>query len=229
MLSIIIPTLNEGKYLPLLLDSIKKQSFKDDEIIVSDAGSKDDTIKIAKKYGCIIARGGLLPKGRNDGAKAAKGDMLLFLDADTILPALFLKNALKKFRKDNLGIAGFTLFPISKKNIDKMAFNVFNKWSVLTQKVSPHAATAILVKKEAHEAIGGFDESITFIEDYPYSRAVSKIVKYGFIHEPLYTSIRRYERDGRLKTYIKYILGELHTVFLGPIKSDIFNYKFGHY
>ncbi len=238
MLSIIIPTFNEEKYLPSLLESIKKQKFgtkgsannkKDYEVIVADAASKDNTVNIAKKYGCIIVKGGLLPKGRNNGAKAAKGDIFLFLDADTILPPSFLKNALRKFKKEHLGVAGFTLFPLSKKNIDKIAFNVFNKWSVLTQKVSPHAATGILVTRKAHEAVGGFDESITFIEDYPYSRAVSKIAKYGFIHEPLFTSTRRYQKDGRLKTYIKYFLGELHTVFLGPIRSDIFNYKFGHY
>lgn len=51
MLSIIIPTLNEEKYLPRLLDSIYKQDFKNYEIIVSDAGSSDKTFEVAKRYG----------------------------------------------------------------------------------------------------------------------------------------------------------------------------------
>ena len=89
MLSIIIPTLNEEKYLPPLLDSIKKQDYKDYEVIVADAGSKDKTVEIAKKYGCKVVKGGLLPAGRNRGAEASKGDLLLFLDSDIILPPHF--------------------------------------------------------------------------------------------------------------------------------------------
>jgi len=83
MLSIIIPTLNEEKYLPFLLSSIKEQNFKDYEIILSDAGSEDRTIEIAKSYGCRVVKGGLPAKGRNQGARAAAGDLLLFLDSDT--------------------------------------------------------------------------------------------------------------------------------------------------
>ena len=83
-LSIIIPTLNEENYLPLLLESIKKQNFKSYEIIVADAGSTDRTIEIAKNHGCKITSGGLPAKARNQGAKIAKGDLLLFSDADIV-------------------------------------------------------------------------------------------------------------------------------------------------
>ncbi len=78
MLSIIIPTLNEENYLPLLLESIKKQNFNDYEIIVADAGSTDKTLEIAKNYGCITMAGGLPAKGKNEGAGMAKGDLLFF-------------------------------------------------------------------------------------------------------------------------------------------------------
>ena len=54
ILSIIIPTYNEEEYLPLLLKSIKQQDFRDYEIIVADANSKDNTVKIAEEYGCIV-------------------------------------------------------------------------------------------------------------------------------------------------------------------------------
>ena len=82
ILSIIIPTYNEEKYLPILLESIKKQSFEDYEIIVADANSTDNTRNIAQEYGCIIVDGGLPAIGRNNGANVAKGDILLFLDSD---------------------------------------------------------------------------------------------------------------------------------------------------
>lgn len=230
MLSIIIPTLNEEKYLPLLLASIKNQDFDGYEIIVADAGSKDLTVQIAEQYNCKVVKGGLLPAGRNRGAQAAQGDTFLFLDADVILPPHFLKNALKQFQEKGLGIAGFPILPINGKGIDIFAHNCLNIISRLTQKVVPYATAAILSKKEVHQAIGGFDETIVFVEDYPYAKAASKVSKYLFMDQyPFYTSVRRYEKDGRLNVYGKYILAQLHMLFLGPVKSDIFKYKFGHY
>jgi len=230
MLSIIIPTINEEKYLPLLLNSIKEQDFDDCEIIVADAGSKDKTVDIAKEYGCKIVKGGLVPAGRNRGAEAATGGIFLFLDADVILPPHFLKNAVESFEKNNLGIAGFRVLPSDGKFIDKIFFNLLNIFSILTQKILPYSACAILSKKSVHGAIGGFDEKIVFVEDYHYAKAASRVSKYKFFwNQPFYTSVRRFEKDGRFRVYFKYILAQLYMVFFGPVKSDIFKYKFDHY
>ena len=99
-LSIIIPTLNEEKYLPLLLKSIKKQTLKPLEIILADARSKDETIKIGREFGCKIIKGGNPGFGRNNGAKIAKGEMLLFLDADVILPKrTFLEDSVNEIKE----------------------------------------------------------------------------------------------------------------------------------
>ena len=77
-LSIITPTLNEEKFLLVLLESIKNQSFNDLEIIVADAGSRDKTMEMAKSFGCQIVKGGLPAKGRNEGAKIAKAICFYF-------------------------------------------------------------------------------------------------------------------------------------------------------
>ncbi len=229
MLNIIIPTLNEEDYLPKLLDSITKQNFKDYEIIVADAGSQDKTIEIARVSGCKISPGGLPAKGRNEGAKTAEGDLLLFLDADMILPPKFLENILKEFKNQNLDVASF---PISaqENKFDELAYKAYNYWTKLTQNFLPHATQAILVKKKTHQAVNGFDEDIKLAEDHYYVREINKFAKFRFLKiGPVLTSSRRFEQDGRIKTCLKYILAELYMIFRGPIRSDIFEYKFNHY
>ena len=103
-LSIIIPTLDEEKYLPMLLHSIEEQSFRDYEIIVADAGSCDKTLDIAKEHHCRVVAGGLPAYGRNKGADIARGNLLLFLDADVVLPKDSLTKVLEEFKKRPSGI-----------------------------------------------------------------------------------------------------------------------------
>jgi len=240
-LSIIIPALNEEDYLPLLLESIKKQDFINYEIIVADAGSKDKTKEIAKGYGCRIAVGGSVAKGRNQGAKIAKGDLFLFIDADMFFPCSgFLTELIKKFEKRKLKIATSSTCPVTdyfvssrnykSKKIDSVCHQVYYLWVKISQKVLPHANGIILIKKEIHQKINGFDEEIKLAEDQIYARQAAKFGKFGFLSmPPVLTSARRFECDGRLKAYLKYILAGVYMLLWGPIKSDIFKYRFDHY
>jgi len=227
MLSIIIPTLNEEKYLSLLLKEIKKQSFNDYEIIVADAESKDKTVEIAKFFGCKIVQGGLPARGRNEGAKIARGDIFLFMDADNVyLPENFFEDLIKEFKKRNLGVASFPILP-NGKWIDKIIYGGYNLFVKLTQRFFAFATNAVLVKKEVFEKVGGFDEEIKIGEDHDFAQRASKIGKFGFIKtKPVLTSCRRFEIDGRLKTYSKYFLAGLYMLLFGPIKKEIFQYRF---
>lgn len=227
MLSIIIPTLNEEQHLPRLLDSIKSQDYTDYEIIVADAGSIDRTFIIATSYGCKVVPGGLPAKGRNEGAKAAKGDILLFLDADVVLSSHFLKNAVAEFAKRNLGVAGFYIKPMDGRKLDAFLYRCFT-FFMETTGMFYWAAMAIMASKKIHEKIGGFNEAITFGEDVSYVRGAAKVSRYGYIAQPFYVSMRRYKKDGRI-TYVKYVVGIFHILFLGPITSKVFQYKFNHY
>jgi len=226
MLSIIIPAKNEEKYLPILLSQIKKQNFFDYEIIVADAGSQDKTVEIAKSFGCKVVKGGLPAKGRNEGAKVAKGEIFLFMDADNIyLPDGFLEKLISEFKRRNLGVASFPIYP--KGNlIDKICYFLYNKFVEIFQNWTAFATNSVLIKREVFEKVGGFDEEVKIGEDHDLAKRAAKISKFGFIKtEPVLTSARRFERDGRLKTYLIYILAGLHMFFFGPVKRDFF-YKF---
>ncbi len=228
MLSIIIPALNEEKYLSLLLKQIKKQNFDNFEIIIADANSTDKTVEIAQSFGCKIVKGGLPAKGKNEGAKIAQGEIFLFMDADNIfLPENFLNNLLAEFKKRNLGVASFPIYLRGKK-IDKILYGIYNNFVNLTQ--IPYATNSILVKKEIFEKVDGFDEEIKIGEDHCFVKQAAKFGKFGFIKtELVLTSSRRLEKDGRLRTYLKYILAGIYMLFFGPIKKAIFKYNFGHW
>jgi glycosyltransferase involved in cell wall biosynthesis len=227
MLSIIIPTLNEEKYLPILLSQIKKQNFTDYEIIVADAGSTDKTVEIAKSFGCKIVKGGLPAKGRNEGAKAAKGELFLFMDADNIyLPDGFLDKLITEFKKRNLGVASFPIYPAGNF-ADKICYFLYNKFVEIFQNWTAFATNSILIKREVFEKVNGFDEEVLIAEDHDLAKRASKISKFGFIKtEPVLTSPRRFEIDGRFKTYGKYLLAGLYMLVFGPVKRKIFEYRF---
>ncbi len=227
MLSIIIPALNEEKYLPELLKGLKEQKFKDYEIIIADGGSVDRTAEIAKEFGCKVVKGGLPAKGRNNGAEVAKGDLFLFMDADNKIGyETFLQDLINEFKRRKLKVASFPIYPNGTR-FDKFAYWVYNMWVKISQNFLPHATNSILVTKEIHKKIGGFDEEIKLAEDHDYVRRAKKYGRFGFIEiKPILTSSRRFEKKGRIKTYLKYILAGIWMLFFGPIKSDIFKYRF---
>jgi glycosyltransferase involved in cell wall biosynthesis len=232
MLSIIIPALNEEKYLPKLLDSIKNQVFNNYEIIVADNNSVDKTVEIAKNYGCRISKGGMPGVARNEGAKIARGDLLLFLDADVILPDKSLDKLIKEFLRRDLGVASCFISPQDKNNFLIFFYNIFyNIPGLFLQKFKcPFAMNFILVKKDIHKKINGFNEEVIFNEDIDYAKRALKIEKFGLLSSSkILVSTRRFKKDGWIKTFLKYMYAFLYTSFIGPIKSNIFEYKFGSY
>lgn len=231
MLTIVIPTKNEEAFLATLLLSIKHQTLQPDEIIVADADSRDRTVEIAYAFGAKVIDGGLPGAGRNTGAAHAHTDLLLFLDADVELrDQNFLKKAVGEMLERKLDLATCDVFPLTDDLVDHFMHQAYNTYVRAWGSLYPHApGFCMFVKRTMHEKIGGFDESIRFCEDHDYAHRLRKVGKFGFLKSTkIPVSIRRLDRDGRMKVAIKYMLAELHLAFLGPIRHDRFHYTFGH-
>ena len=229
--SIIIPTYNEEEYLPVLLDSIKEQDFTDYEIIVADANSEDKTREIAEEYGCTVVDGGLPAVGRNNGAKVAKGELLLFLDSDLQLTEDYLGNVLYEFRMERLGIAITQMLPMSNRVEDKLFHDFANNFMISVENIKPHGAGCygIIAKKSLHDECGGFDESLTFGEDTDYIERLAKKEQFRVLRNAkIGVSTRRLEEEG-ITTLIQQYGKSTVNDFLGKrTEADELNYNFGH-
>ena len=231
MLSIVIPTKNEEEHLPILLESIRAQTLQPDEIIVADAHSTDRTREIAESFGARVIDGGMPAVGRNLGAAVATSDLILFLDADVELrDKTFLEKSIGEMNERNLGLATCDVFPLTDAFIDHFLHKAYNKYVRAWGSVFPHApGFCMFVRRELHNKIHGFDETVVFCEDHDYAQRFTDVGTFGILKSTkIPVSIRRLDRDGRLKIAMKYLLAELHIAFVGPIRSDKFHYTFGH-
>ncbi len=230
MLSVVIPTKNEEADLPKLLASLAAQTVRPDEIIVADAKSTDKTRAIAEAAGARVVDGGLPSVGRNRGAAAATQSLVLFLDADVVLTdPTMLQRMLAAFDERSLDVATCEVEPLDAGKVDRVLHKAYNQYAKALEKIFPHApGFCILARKELHDRIGGFDESVVFCEDHDYVQRASKLGRFGILPVKVPVSIRRLDRDGRLQIAVKYVLAELHLATLGPIRHDLFNYTFGH-
>ncbi len=230
--SVVIPTLNEERWLPRLLRSLASQTRPPLEVIVSDSGSHDATTDIAADAGCAVVIG---PRagpgaGRNLGASSARGDLLLFLDADVELPtAEFLERAVDAFVRSRLVIAGMGFRPLERGLSYRLAFRLIWMAQRCTRPVAVHAGGyALLGRRDLHEHIGGFDETLPICEDDDYCRRMAEHGKFGFL-KGVYVmlSARRLQRHGILKTGCVYFKWWV-TQMLRMKKHRPF-YPFGHY
>ncbi len=244
-LSIIIPTLNEENYVGKLLQSLCEQTYADFEVIVVDGQSEDKTIEVVKSFSSrldlkvILARKRNIAYQRNLGAANARGDLLLFLDADIMLKEYFLERALQEIKNRNLNIAGCYFRPIMPRAgrlslqrtfdmfVRQIFFNSVLFLAQFTYPLSPGGGT--FSKNWLHKKLGGYDLSIKLGEDHDYARRASKITKFRLLRRTILVSMRREDAEGRLKILIKYVLATFHKLLLGEIRSDVFRYKFGHY
>ncbi len=230
-LSIVIPTLNETGYLPHLLDALAAQTRPADEIIVADAGSTDGTAELARERGARVVRGGSPAVGRNAGARAATGDLLFFLDADVLPPPDFLERAVQEFLQKGYDVATAWMVTWDGNLLEEAVYGAASLYFFLMQPFRPYApGFCILVRRELHERIGGFDETLRLSEDVDYVRRAAQHGRFGVLTSTrIAASVRRIRKEGMLRLGMKYLWCEGNLLMGRPVREIPFEYEFGSF
>jgi glycosyltransferase involved in cell wall biosynthesis len=195
-ISIIVPAHNEQDYLGATLDALNRQNYPACEIVVVANGCTDRTAEVAQEK-ChrlvTLEQKGLGPS-RNLGAHVATGELLVFLDADTILEPDALRIIADQFTSRD---AGGTLK--GQPDSDRFAYRLIYwlKNTIHRYVVRNGSSGVILCWKKHFESVGGFDERLELRENSELIRRLKRFGGYKYIGSTTATtSMRRYERTG---------------------------------
>ncbi|MCH8532305.1 MAG: glycosyltransferase [Saccharospirillum sp.] len=180
MLSFIIPTYNEESNIGKTIKKIYEYNSNEDfEVHVVDNGSDDNTVAIARSSGatCSVLSSGTIAALRNLGVRKTHGDILIFIDADISLTAMWeqnIKAILDRIRAGERILTGsWYCVPEESTWIESFWFKPLER--------SPHShinSGHMIISRKDFEAIGGFDEALETGEDYDISiRAQAKGIK----------------------------------------------------
>jgi glycosyltransferase involved in cell wall biosynthesis len=242
-LSIIIPALNEEKYIGGLLSDIASNTLDKNayEIIVSDNGSIDGTASIVSvvalrnpnakiKLVSVPERG--VSRARNNGAAASEGQYLLFIDADARLhDPRYLEKILKEMKEKKLDLA--TLRPTTDSfvyadHIICAGFNHLMTKTISSSMPAVAGGAGVVTTKDLHQKTGGFDEKMKVAEDVDYVKRGLQFGRFGIIESAATTfNNRRFAKEGRLKLCAKYTVAGILTSC--GVKKMPFDFKAGEF
>lgn len=194
-LSVVIPAYNEQVHIQATIESIvhainrgRPISY---EIIVSDDASTDNTAAVASKQGAIVVYSGKRNIGatRNAGAAAARGEYLLFLDADTIVPPATVQEMLQTI--DQGAIAGGAVIDWSEPTRSWVGRFGLSVWNRLSKTFSWPAGSFFYVRRDAFNRAGGFDERYYVSEELHLGRRLKRLGKVTIVKNPVLTSPRK--------------------------------------
>ena len=223
-ISVVVPAYNEEKYLPLLLESLKKQSLPKDQfevVIVVDFRSTDRTEEIAREFGAKIVKGQKtgVANARKEGFEAAVGEIIASTDADSLADPRWLEIIASTFEThpDYVGITGTSRFYDGSRINNFLAqkpYDLFQQANLLIGLPS-FPGFNFAVRKSAYLKSGGFNGDLKSAEDVDLSLKLKKIGKLAFISSMrVATSARRIENQGKLKFFKHHLTNYLKFTIL---------------
>lgn len=183
-----------------MLSALRKLGGGIGEIIVVDGGSKDETVEFARGLADRVL---IAPPGRasqmNAGARAARGEILLFPHADTLLPLRAGELIVDGLTRSSRGWGRFDVRLAGRHPMLRVIERAMNLRSRLTGIAT--GDQAIFVRRSLFERVGGYPE-IALMEDVALSRRLKREGPPLCLRVPVVTSSRRWERDGILRTVL---------------------------
>ena len=199
-LSIIMPVLNEGDGIAASLDALADLRTLGTELIVVDGGSRDATVEQAQLHADQVI---LAPRGRalqmNAGAEKASGDVLLFLHADTRLPAKADRVVLNGLDRSRRAWGRFEVKIDGRSPLLPVVAWLMGLRSRLTGIAT--GDQAIFVRREAFQAMGGFP-AIALMEDIAMCKRLKRLGRPLCLRACVTTSGRHWEKNGVLSTIL---------------------------
>lgn len=205
-ISVVIPTLNEEKHIENCLLSVRTQTLKPLEIIVCDGNSKDRTRQIARKYAdmIIIEKKRSAAAERQKGALLAKGDIIAFIDSDSIADPMWLEQIEKEFGDKTVSGAYGPILIFDGNPVDRfLSKHLFSRYIRLMHglgKPSP-AGINMAVRRSSFLKVNGFDTSLKTMEDVDLFKRLAGIGKIAFCNAIVYTSARRLKKWGYVRFF----------------------------
>ena len=193
MISFVIPAHNEERLLGATLESCRssaEQFGEAYEIVVVDDASTDHTSELARARGARVITVNLrqISAVRNAGAKAAVGDRLFFVDADTVVPSAVLDMALQALGR---GVVGGGAAVKMDRPIALWVRLALLSWHCTSRVMRWAAGCFIFVRRDVFEAVGGFDQRYYVAEEIFFSSAVKRQGRFVILREAVITSGRK--------------------------------------
>lgn len=214
-ISVIVPTLNEAGGIAETLRRARQPGVR--EVIVVDGGSTDHTRALAQELADVV---GSAPRGRarqmNAGAQRAAGEILLFLHADTLVPAGFATAVTAACRRPGVVGGRFDVQLSPSSPLLRLTANLINRRSRLSRIAT--GDQAIFVRREVFERLGGYAD-IPLMEDVELSRRLKRAGHIACLRQRVTTSARRWQTHGVINTILlMWTLRALYWLGVSPAR-----------
>ncbi len=202
MISFIIPAFNEQDFIPATIEQLHRSAKavgEPYEIIVVADGCTDTTAETARNLDALVHEVQLrhISAVRNAGAKVAKGDLFVFVDADTLIPEATLAAALAAHAAGAIGGGARTIVYGALSKPARLLLLVMSRilfWLRLT------LGGFLWMDRASFESVGGFDERYFAAEDIVMCKALKKLGRFTVVSEPMMTSGRKVEHRSLWKS-----------------------------